>query len=107
MDKKSEYQKTIDNLQLQIEEKSKDLQKESEKYDALISNKLLLNKRINDLSDEITARHSVIEKLDIEIEKKRVEIKEKNKQKRKTLSIASEIELLSSLQEYQKRACRS
>ena len=59
MSKKEEYQKTIDELQKEIEAKARELQKETEKFDALQSNKLQLNQRITELTDEVTARRSV------------------------------------------------
>lgn len=93
-----EYQKTIDDLQAEIEVKAKELQKESEKFDALVVNKLALNKRMDTLNTDILARKQIIDKLDNQIEAKQEEIDKKNRKGKATSAdISADLELLTSL----------
>jgi len=104
MSSTQEYQKKIDDLQLELETKAKEVQKEQEKFDALKVNKLAINKRMDELSVQVQTRKGVVVSLDEKIENLRVDIKKKTKGNKTTVAdLSGQLSLLGSLLENMKK----
>ena len=94
----AEYRKKINELQAELEGKAKEVNKEYEKFDAILVNKKALLKRIGILNEDILARKQIIDKLDGQIETAQEDLEKKSeKDKTNNIGLSDELTLLQSL----------